>query len=89
MGNIIAGLVKLSFTLRQKGRVCVFDVESNWEDQDQFKWTVTVQEVVTGGGTDDDLQTVTVGYTTPCTEKLNKSIKNTPEKICFIFTYLC
>ena len=62
MGNIIASLVELSFTIRPKGKGVLFDGESNWEDQDQFKWTVTVQEVVTSGGTDDDLQTFTVCY---------------------------
>lgn len=35
-----------------KGEGCVSDVESNWEDWDQFKWMGTVQEVVTGGETD-------------------------------------
>lgn len=37
---------------QDKREACVFDVGSHWQEQDQFKWTITVQEVVMSGDTD-------------------------------------
>lgn len=51
-----------SFTSRQKGEECVFEEEPDWEHQEPFEWTITVQEVVTGGETTDALQTFTVWH---------------------------
>lgn len=43
-------LVERSLTSGQKAG-CAFDVESNREERDQFRW-MSVQEVVTGGEQD-------------------------------------